>query len=247
MEESPAATQEGGFRWRKPDLIAFTSFFVATVILLPVGIFALLRLLQPGLRIENLSGVQQILIQALMDLVLVAFISFLVKIHNRPILRTLHFIQGEHLALRRLVTTGALLALAVLLVSSFFPTPSESPLEKLLTTTSSVVVFVVFGVAVAPLIEEIIFRGFLFTALADVYGPGAAVPVTAILFAALHVSQLRGNWPAVAVILFVGYVLTVIRKRTDSVIPSVIVHTTYNSMIFGISALVTVLGYGTKQ
>ncbi len=63
-----------------------------------------------------------------------------------------------------------------------------------------------------------------------------------MLFAALHLSQLRGNWPAVIVIFLVGYVLTLVRYRTDSLIPSVIMHTAYNAMIFGISALGTVAG-----
>ncbi len=64
------------------------------------------------------------------------------------------------MAVGRLIAAGAFLAITVLLVSSFFPTPSDSPLEKLLTTTPSIVMFVVFGIAAAPILEEIIFRGF---------------------------------------------------------------------------------------
>jgi len=46
----------------------------------------------------------------------------------------------------------------------------------------------------------------------------------------------------VAVILLVGYVLTIVRQRTHSVIPSVIIHTAYNAMIFGAAALGALLG-----
>jgi membrane protease YdiL (CAAX protease family) len=99
---------------------------------------------------------------------------------------------------------------------------------------------------VAPLLEEIIFRGFIYTLLADLYSPRVAVPITAVLFAGLHVSQLRGNLPAVLLILFVGYILTLVRKRSNSLIPSVIMHTAYNSMIFGISALSTLVDSGAK-
>jgi membrane protease YdiL (CAAX protease family) len=59
-------------------------------------------------------------------------------------------------------------------------------------------------------------------------------------------SQLRGNLPAVLLILFVGYVLTVVRMRSNSLIPSVIMHTAYNAMIFGIAALSTLVESGTK-
>ena len=65
------------------------------------------------------------------------------------------------------------------------------------------------------------------------------MPVTAVLFAALHVSQLRGNWPAVIVIFLVGYVLTWSANARIRLIPSVIMHTAYNAMIFGISAIGT--------
>jgi membrane protease YdiL (CAAX protease family) len=178
---------------------------------------------------------------------LVAFIMLLVRaLHGQRIRPTLHIIR-QGVAPGRLIGGGAFLALTVLAVSSFLPAPSQSPLERLLATRSSLVVFVVFGIAVAPLVEEIIFRGFLFTALEDVYGVQAAVPVTTLLFAGLHVSQLRGNWPAVGVILFVGYVFTIVRRRTGSVVPSVIMHTAYNSMIFGIQALAMALGQGPRR
>ena len=226
------------FRWHRADLIAFAAFFVGVVLVVPSGIFLVIRLFRPGLQPADLSGVEQILMQAFLNLVIVGFILFMIRVvHDQPILESLRWVQKDKFHVRPLASAGAFLALTVLIVSSFFPASSESPLEKLLTTTASIIVFVIFGIAVAPLMEEIIFRGFLYTGLADVFSPGVAVPVTAVLFAALHVSQLRGNWPAVLLILAVGYVLTLVRQRTGSLIPSVIMHTAYNTMIFGISAL----------
>jgi membrane protease YdiL (CAAX protease family) len=245
MQESPALNDELPLRWQRQDLIAFAAFFLGTLFFLPGAVLLVLRFFQPGLTIENLSGVQQILIQALMDFVLVGFILFIIGVlHGKPILQTLHFSYARALAIGRLVGAGALLAVTVVLVSSLFPAPSDSPLEKLLTTTPAIVLFVVFGIIFAPLLEEIIFRGFIFSALSDLYGWKAALPVTAVLFAALHVSQLRGNWPAVVVILLVGYVLTLARHLSNSLIPSVIIHTAYNATIFLLSALSSVFSVG---
>jgi len=242
MEASPVSSQDPLFRWEPLDLVIFVAFFAVTLVFLPVGSFLLFQFFQPDLTIETLSGVQQISMQALMDCLLVWFILLLInKLHRRPILSTLHFTRTENMAVGRLIAAGAFLAITVLLVSSFFPTPSDSPLEKLLTTTPSLVMFVVFGIAAAPILEEIIFRGFLFTALMDLFGWRVAVVITSVLFAGLHLSQLRGNWPAVFVIFLVGFVLTLVRYRTDSLMPSVIMHTAYNAMIFGISAIGTVL------
>src|SRR5262245_32618939 len=220
MEDSPVPQQgTSSFRWEVLDLIAFFAFSVATVVFLPGALFLVLRLFQPGLQVKNLSGVQQILIQALMDIVLVGFIVFLVAaVHRMPVLRTLYFVPNEYLRIGRLILGGVFLAVTVLVISSFLPTPSESPLEKLLTTTPSIVLFVVFGITMAPLFEEIIFRSFIFSALEDLIGWKMAVPITTVTFAALHLTQLSGILPAVAVILLVGYVLTIVRYRTNSVI-----------------------------
>ena len=235
-------------RWQRMDLVAFAGFFIAVVVALPSAIFLVLRLFRPGLQPTDLSGVEQISIQALMDVVLVGFIFFMIRVlHGRQILETLHWRHTEKIPVMFLISAGAFLAVTVLIASTLFPTPSESPLEKLLSTTPSIVAFVFFGIAMAPLLEEIIFRGFIYTLLADVYSPAVAVPITSVLFAALHVSQLRGNWPAVVLILLVGYVLTVVRKRSNSLIPSVIMHTAYNAMIFGIAALGALLEHGKVQ
>jgi membrane protease YdiL (CAAX protease family) len=246
MEGPPVPEQEAEFRWEAVDLVVFSAFFLATVFLLPLGAFLFLRILQPKLQITDLSGVQQILIQALMDFLLVGFILFLIRVlHARPILRTLRLTRRPRIpASLLLIVGGFLLAIVVVRITSLFPTPAESPLEKLLTTPFSILVFCVFGIVFAPFLEEVIFRGFVFTALVDTTGPKVAVLVTALLFAGLHAYQLWGNWVAIAVIFLVGLAFTVVRYRTDSIVPSIIMHTAYNSMIFGISAFLTILGGG---
>jgi membrane protease YdiL (CAAX protease family) len=247
MEETPVVEQDQAFAWERLDLALFAAFSVATVLFLPLVALVLMRVLQPDLEVTNLSGVQQVLIQALMDLVLVGFIIFLIRTrHGGPVLRTLRLIPGTSFSRAFLIAAGCFLAITVVAISAIFPTPSESPLEKLLTTIPSIIAFVVFGIAFAPLLEEVIFRGFLFGALMDVAGPRSAVVATSLLFAALHAYQLWGNWPAVAVIFLVGYILTVIRQRTDSLIPSIIMHTAYNATIFGISGLGALLGFGSE-
>jgi hypothetical protein len=97
--------------------------------------------------------------------------------------------------------------------------------------------FAVFGVAVAPLLEEIIFRGFLFQVLWEIGGPKGAILATAALFALLHAGQLAGNWGSVVLIFVVGCVLSFVRYRSNSIIPSFIVHTSYNATLFVLFAL----------
>jgi membrane protease YdiL (CAAX protease family) len=224
--------------WRWADLVVFGIFFVLTVLFLPLTMVRVWRIFNPELRISDLTAVDQVFLQGVMNLVLVGFIAFLIKVvHGKSFLETIHLFRNHQFSTGFLISLGATLAISVLVVSSFFPAGEPPPIERLLSSTSAVYVFAIFGIAAAPLFEEIIFRGFLFKVLFDMGGPAAAVSVTAILFALLHLPQLWGSWAGVALIFVVGYVLSFVRLRANSLIPSFIIHTSYNAMLFGVFAL----------
>jgi len=233
--------------WRMADLVVFAVFFLLTVLFLPLSVIRVWRLFNPGLRIGDLTAVDQVVLQGIMNLVLVGFIAFLIKvIHRKPFLKTIHWFRNHQFSTGSLISVGAALAVSVLVVSSFFPAGEPPPIEKLLSSARAVYVFAVFGIGAAPLFEEIIFRGFLFKVLFDIGGSGAAVSVTAILFALLHLPQLWGSWAGVGLIFVVGYVLSFVRLRSNSLIPSFIIHTSYNAMLFGVFALSTFVQKGVR-
>jgi membrane protease YdiL (CAAX protease family) len=234
--------------WTLADLILFGLFFGLTVLFLPVGLLSIAHIFRPELQVENLSAVDQLMIQGIMDLVLVGFIMFLVKVvHGRSFLATIHWYRAYPFRSSFLITLGAFLAITVMIVSSVFPPTSTPPIEKLLSSARSLYVFAIFGVGLAPLFEEIIFRGFLFKVFVDISGRRSAIPLTAGLFALLHVPQLWGSWAGIGLIFIVGYVLALLRDRSGSLIPSLIVHMSYNGMLFGMYALSTLLQHGVGK
>lgn len=233
--------------WSTVDLIIFGVFFVLTVLLLPAGLIWLWRFLDPGLKADELTAVDLVLVQGLMNLVLVGFIAFLVKVlHRQSFLETIHWRRNYNFSNGFLVALGSTLAISVLIVSSFFPPETPPPIEKLLSSAGAMWIFAIFGIGVAPLFEEIIFRGFLFKVLSEMRGPRLAVPVTAVLFALLHVPQLWGSWAGVALIFLVGYTLSLVRNRSNSLIPSLIIHTSYNGMLFGVFVMSTLVQKGLR-
>jgi membrane protease YdiL (CAAX protease family) len=180
-------------------------------------------------------------LQAVLNVILVGFIAGWVRVvRKRSFTEYVHFVRGVPVSARRLIVLGASLAISVLIVSAFLP-HAETPLEKLLDSNSAIVLFAIFGVLVAPLMEELIFRGFVFEVLLEIGGVRLAIPGSAFLFAAPHFFQLAGNWSAIASIFAVGSILGVLRHRWNSVIPSIITHTAYNSMIFVLYLIGTVL------
>ena len=223
--------------WRMADIVVFGVFFLVTVFLLNVVVIRFFGM--------ELTAMGQVILQAIMDGMLVGFIAFLVKvIHGQPFLQTIHWFRNYQFSNGFLISLGTTLAISVLIVSSLFPAGETPPIEKLLSSARAVYAFAIFGIGAAPLFEEIIFRGFLFKVLFEVKGPGTAVSVTAILFALLHVPQLWGSWAGVALIFVVGYVLSFVRLRSNSLIPSFIIHTSYNTMLFGVFALSTFIQKG---
>jgi membrane protease YdiL (CAAX protease family) len=225
--------------WRMADLVAFGMFFIFTVLLLNVTVVRFWG--------KDLTAMTQVVLQGVMDGMLVGFIAFLVRVvHRQSFLQTIHWFRNHQFGTGFLISLGATLAISVLIVSSFFPAGEPPPIEKLLSSTSAVYVFALFGIAAAPFFEEVIFRGFLFKVLFELKGAGTAVSVTAILFAVLHLPQLWGSWAGVALIFVVGYVLSLVRWRSNSLIPSFIIHTAYNAMLFGVFALSTFIQKGTR-
>jgi len=231
--------------WKISDLIAFGSFFVVTLIFLPAVLVLVARAFKPDLSVTNLSAETQILLQAALDIAWVGFIFFLVAVvHQKNIPETFRLQNTHRYRGTSLVALGAMLAIAVFVVSSFFPPSSPPAIEKLAESSSSVALLVIFGVCFAPIIEEIIFRGFLFSVLSEFGGSRLAVPATAVLFALMHAPQLWPSRAGILLILAVGYVLSIVRERSNSLIPSFIVHTAYNGMLVGASAIGTLLQKG---
>jgi hypothetical protein len=176
-------------------------------------------------------------------------------------------IQWNTLALRRywywIVAGGVLLSAAANGALHFIPQPSHDPLQDLMTTTHGAWLTMAFGVLLAPLTEEIAFRGFLLPALATAYDwlamertpagfarwqnttlhSASALIFAAIFssvpFALLHADQLSHAWGAVGVLYGVSLVLSLVRIRSHSVSCSVLMHLTYNLTIFSVIAIST--------
>ena len=228
--------------WSLVDIFVFGVFSALTVLLLPAGIIEIWHIFNPTFGLSDVTATDQILLQAVVDLVIVGFIAFLIKVvHGLPFLRTIHWFKNYRYGKGFLISLGITLAISVSVIGSRFPSKEASPLEKLLSSNRAMFAFAILGVAVAPLLEEVVFRGFLFKVLSDIGGTVIAVMVTAISFGALHALQLWGNWIAVLLIFVVGFVLSFVRHRSNSLIPSFIIHTAYNSTFFGALILGTLL------
>lgn len=130
-------------------------------------------------------------------------------------------------------SSGALLALSVAALAWLLPSPKKhTPMEQLFRDPLSAVLLAVFGVLIAPAIEELLFRGFLYPVVARMYGAVAAVLSTAALFSLVHAPQYGWAWQNILLLTYVGVVFGAIRAWSGSLIPSTLVHAAYNLTLF---------------
>src|SRR3954447_22864257 len=86
----------------------------------------------------------------------------------------------------------------------------------------------------APIAEEFLFRGFIFTALRNWAGPWGAAIVTGLLFGAVH---LDPNRPIgfLLPLAFLGFLLCIVYWKTGSLYPCIALHAINNSIAFGVT------------
>jgi membrane protease YdiL (CAAX protease family) len=156
----------------------------------------------------------------------------------------------------KLVSLGLLLGVTMQAVTYFITPPKTLPVDDFFHTQTDAWLITLFGTIVAPIFEEVCFRGFLLPAFAIAYDwlslprtaeaharwhttttltPAALIfsaVLTSIFFALMHFQQVAHLWAALLVLFSISLLLTFVRVRTGSVAASVLVHGAYNGFVF---------------
>ena len=229
--------------WGWMDLLLFIGFgflglLVAALIVAGVAVFGF-GVPMRGLNQPTLKSIVAILSQGVWSGFVLLYFYALVRVRTQaPFWRTLgwrglHFAsQTTPVAILRCLGGGAMLALVVTFAGKFLNEKGQLPIEELFQSRSTVILLMCFGILVAPLVDETMFRGFLYPIVARRFGVTAGVIVTGTLFGAMHAQQLWGGWGQIGLLIGVGIVLTWVRARTGSVTASYFVHLGYNSLLF---------------
>jgi len=102
--------------------------------------------------------------------------------------------------------------------------------ERLVSSATSpgarILLFVLICV-IAPILEEMIFRGFVYPGLRRRMPVTSAVLASALLFALMH-----NNLDALFTISVIGITLAVLYERTRSLVPCIVCHALNNTLVF---------------
>ena len=228
--------------WNALDLLRLT---LLTIVALFLGVFAVLFvtrfLIYPHSSLSDLSRFPLVMVagQALAYLLVLAYMYILVtRERHRPDFRAaIHWNSPSFPALYVLV--GFVLSVALQILASRMPIPKNLPIDTLFRTPAEAWVLTIFGITLAPLMEELFFRGFLYPVLARRWGAFWSILVTALLFALIHSPQYGYSWAAVLIVCLVGVVLTTVRAVTKSVASSFLAHVGYNATLMALAAWAT--------
>jgi len=136
---------------------------------------------------------------------------------------------------------GVLAAIAIVLsttlisfiFSHFGEVAKQGPYSAMPEDKIRAIIFL--AIFIAPIIEEIFFRGFMQPALVKTLGAFPGIVITALIFGVSHSQYLDYNAALVAVTT-IGLILGITKYYTGSVIPGIFAHL-FNNLLAAISLL----------
>src|SRR6266480_2379902 len=151
--------------------------------------------------------------------------------------------------------SGSGLSLFVIITSSRVKNAEHIPIQEMFKSRSGMLLLMSMAVLVAPLVEETVFRGYLYPVFARIAsnvarlfgmdcssairaGVVISIITTGVLFGLMHAPQLGWTWGLVGLLIFVGVIFTFARAWTGTVFASFLLHLGYNSML----AFLTIVG-----
>jgi membrane protease YdiL (CAAX protease family) len=172
---------------------------------------------------------------AVQDAAFVLVAIFLAQFGGRAVSAALFGLRPTPLrrAVRLVLLTVVVFLVFSLVWGAVFDVKEEKLLETLGANESTLllVLSAALTCVIAPIGEEFLFRGFIFTALRNWRGVWTAAAITGALFGLVHV----GSAPALDLVplAVLGFALCLLYRATGSLYPCVAAHALNNSLAFG--------------
>ena len=220
--------------WGLTDLV----LFVFLALLLTIGV-AVVAQFSGVLHASHLAqSVFDVAAQAFIDLALLGYLALQIRLRfDEPFWETIGWrtldpgILPRWLVYLALVMAGMLVSGLVTAASNLHPPKGNLPIDSYYQDPVSAALFLLLAVLLAPLVEETIFRGYLYPVIARSWGGAAGVLITGALFGLLHGFQLWPAWWQIALLVGVGIIFTWVRATAKTVVASYCLHVGYNSFL----------------
>ncbi|HEX4169850.1 MAG TPA: CPBP family intramembrane glutamic endopeptidase [Bryobacteraceae bacterium] len=224
---APAVVTREPF-WNYTDLALVFGLLFAFSALLLVAV-GLLALRYPSIRTDPSAIAMPVQLAFYLGVYLSFWIAFRLRYHQ-PVFRSLGW-RSPRINLWLVGAGGFVLAFVLSALGSLLRTPKiDLPFNQFTNTPWSLALFTIVAVVLAPIFEEMFFRGFIQPLLSRTFGTIAGILITACLFGALHGFEYSWVWQYALFITLAGVVFGWLRERTNSIIPSTLMHGCFNAV-----------------
>ena len=115
-------------------------------------------------------------------------------------------------------------------VAQVYPEQDNDLLKILRSSREAVYIVAFVATFTAPFVEEVVYRGVLYSAFQRAMGVPAAFLLTTFLFAVVHVPQYWPSFSTIFLLTVLSLILTTIRVKTNNLLPCIIFHTIFNGL-----------------
>lgn len=129
-------------------------------------------------------------------------------------------------------------AVVAIVVGSISPEQENDLIRMLRSSRSAVYIVAFLATFTAPIAEEVIYRGVLYSAFQRKVGVTGAFVIVTLMFAIVHVPQYYPSYSTIFLLGLLSVILTAMRVRSKNLLPCIILHTLFN----GIQSIFLILG-----
>jgi membrane protease YdiL (CAAX protease family) len=152
--------------------------------------------------------------------------------YDRPFWRSLGW-TATRVPIVWCVVCGFVTTILVGITAYLIHAPASSgPLVEMMKYRPTLIVLAIFGTTVAPLCEELAFRGFLQPLLVRNLGVIGGIAIAAALFGSLHYSEYGDSWRSALLVALAGAAFGCMRQATGSTAAAAIMHAAFNGLQF---------------
>jgi len=228
-------TKEGlDIRWNALDGIISIIFLAAALTGVYFGSAAIFTALSDReLLSQNISNISFMVLYGIQVILMLGTVWFFALYRRRAGLRDLglrYYSIGKTLwyTFISLLAIFIISFIYVFVLSSVFGIEAPSSKIEILVSNRSVsnTILLIVVAFIGPVVEEVFFRGFLYSAFRKSWGVFPALFISSILFSVVHL-QVYSFIP----LFLIGWLLAYLFEKTRSLFPAIFLHAVYNLIL----------------
>lgn len=117
-----------------------------------------------------------------------------------------------------------------IVVSNYFPEKDNDLLRIIQSSRTVAVLVALLATFTAPIVEEVVYRGVLYSAFQRTINVPAAFLLVTVLFLVVHIPQYYPSYSTIFLLALLSVTLTALRVRSKNLLPCIVLHTLFNGL-----------------